>query len=77
MENGQHAVEPGVVEIYVGQSKSGIPQPVKKLLINGESIPFLGDSDFILRVRGGGPAEIQCSLYAERFASAPVLPLLI
>lgn len=71
MENGQHAVEPGVVEIYVGQSKSGIPQPVKKLLINGESIPFLGDSDFILRVRGGGPAEIQCSLYAERFASAP------
>lgn len=63
---------PGTVEINIGGcSDKGYPVPVKSLTVNGRSIPFLMDSDFILRIRGGGPAAIQTTLYAERFITAP------
>lgn len=44
---------PGTVEINIGGcSDKGYPVPVKSLTVNGRSIPFLMDSDFILRIRG-------------------------
>lgn len=61
---------PGTVEINIGGcSDKGHPVPVKSLTVNGRSIPFLMDSDFILRIRGGGRRK-----YRPPFTPKDLLP---